>query len=237
MDAFGQALGRLPGGRILDVATGQGGFVHALVELVPGYDEIVGIDTKDRAVEAAQKAFEQPNIRFVQMDAAQMDFDDAHFDAVCIANSLHHMADLPAVLSEMQRVLKPGGHLVIIEMYRDNQTEAQLTHVELHHWWGDVDRAMGVSHNETYTRQQIVDLMEYLSLREVAFYDYADLDADPKAEETVQYLDQVIDMYIQRAEGAENKDALRQRGDMLRERVHRIGYHSATTLIAVGCKS
>lgn len=236
MNAFEQALRRLPGGRILDVATGNGGFVHALVELVPGYDEIVGIDTKDRAIEAAQKAFEQPNIRFEQMDAAHMVFEDASFDVVCIANSLHHMADLPTVLSEMQRVLKPDGHLVISEMYRDNQTEAQLTHVKLHHWWGDVDRTMGVPHNETYTRQQIVDLVGGLNLCDVAFYDYADLDADPKAEETVQYLDKAIDMYMQRAESASNKDALRQHGEMLRERVHRVGYHSATTLIAVGCK-
>jgi ubiquinone/menaquinone biosynthesis C-methylase UbiE len=231
-----EALNQLSGGNVLDVATGNGGFISYLVENLKDYTEITGIDSSASPLKAAEKAHEQANIHFQRMDAACMDFPNDHFDTVCIANSLHHMADLPGVLSEMMRVCKPGGNLVFCEMYRDGQTETQLTHVYLHHWWVAVDNAEGTTHFETFTRQQVVEIIEKLGLQNLRYYDSKELDSNPKDPELVHELDNIIDRFLKRIEALESGEDLRLRGELLRLRVHETGFHGATSLIAIGKK-
>lgn len=232
-----ELLASVPGGRILDVATGNGNFIGFLLEGLAAFDEIVGIDTSEKAGATFAAAFkDQPKIRFEKMDAAKLDFPDASYDTVCISNSLHHLSDPEPVLSEMKRVLKPGGHLLVAEMYRDNQTEAQMTHVLMHHWWGTIDTARGIFHNETYTRQQLLDIVSRLGLQMITIQDLSDLSEDPKAPETVQYLIEVTDTYFQRMEGLPGEADLHARGLELRKRVEKIGFHSATSLLFIAKK-
>ncbi len=152
------------------------------------------------------------------------------------SSSLHHMADLLGMLGEMKRVLNPGGFFIIAEMYRDGQTETQMTHVLLHHWWAAVDAAMGVTHHETFTRQQILNIVDGLGLEEVRCYDLSDTGEDPKQHETIRELDGIIDRYIERARGVPEQDELQKRGEELRRRVHEVGFHGAASLIVIGKK-
>jgi ubiquinone/menaquinone biosynthesis C-methylase UbiE len=234
MSTYSETLSRLTAGRILDVATGSGGFVNFLLENKIQYTGIIGIDTSERAEAAFAEAFkDQPHIHFKHMDAARMAYPDASFDTVCIANSLHHLPDLDAVLSEMKRVLCPGGNFILLEMYCDGQTETQMTHVYLHHWWAAVDQAQGVIHNQTFTRQEILEITSRLTLKEVEMHDLSDTETDPLDPETIEQLDGIIDRYIQKAEGHPD---LQQRGEELRSRVHEIGFHSAASLLVIGRK-
>ena len=227
-------LANIPAGRVLDVATGGGGFIHFLLEGLKDYTEIIGVDNNERAQAAFEEAFkDKPNIRFQMMDAAHLDFDSDSFDLVCISNSLHHFDDPQAVLRQMERVLRPGGHLLVSEMYRDGQTETQMTHVHLHHWWAAVDTVNGVTHHETYRRDELVGLVSGLGLKEMALYDLSDLNEDPKNPEISAELNPVFERYIQRAEGHPD---LQSRGEELRQRVAEIGFHSASTLVMVGKK-
>ena len=126
---------------MLDVGTGRGGFVESLISDLKDYDEIIGIDVKgDLAAGFAERFAEHPGVSFQRVDALSMPFEDGSFDTVAVAGSLHHLADPRKGLSEMMRVLRKGGHLIVVEMFRDGQTEAQQTHVMLHHWWAAVDR-------------------------------------------------------------------------------------------------
>jgi ubiquinone/menaquinone biosynthesis C-methylase UbiE len=236
MNTLQQAFGNLSGGRVLDVATGNGNFVGVLTENLRDYAEIIGIDTNARALDAARENFKQDNIHFQVMDATRLEFPDASFDTVGIAYSLHHLENLPQAFVEIQRVWKPGGQLIIAEMYRDNQTETQLSHVYLHHWCAAIDSALGVSHRETYTRQQILDQVSELELRDCQFYDYADLEQDPKDAQNINRLDAALDQYIERAKNMPNVIELRARSDEIRARIHSIGFYSATILIVVGRK-
>ena len=137
-------IGTISGGKVLDVATGNGNFIHFLLEGLMNYDDITGIDTKE-GLEAVFKAnFQSQPVNYRKMDAAALHFADATFDTVCISNSLHHMPELESTLKEMLRVLKLGGLFIISEMYRDNQSAAQMTHVHLRHWWAAVDQTQGV---------------------------------------------------------------------------------------------
>jgi ubiquinone/menaquinone biosynthesis C-methylase UbiE len=171
MPTSADILARLSGGRILDVATGNGGFIHFLLEGLKTFTEIIGIDTNERAAMAFAETFkDKPNICFKPMDTLHMSFPAASFDAVCLANSLHHFDDSRALLRAIIRVLRPGEHLILAEMYRDGQTETQMTHVHLHHWWAAVDRAGGIIHRETYLREEIVAMLTDLVLNDMAMY-------------------------------------------------------------------
>ena len=231
-----EALSKIHAGHILDVATGSGGFITFLLDNLGDFKEITGIDYNQRPLDAARKAFIRDNIHFLQMDAAQIEFPDDHFDMVCIANSLHHMEDLPGVLSEMQRVCKPGGLFIISEMYRDRQADTQHTHVDLHHWWAAVDTAEGILHHETYTRRDIVAITEKLDLKSRRYYDLKDLETNPMDPELIQDLDGIIDQYLHRAVRLKGGTELQQRGESLRQRLHQVGFHGATSLFMIGKK-
>jgi SAM-dependent methyltransferase len=234
MESAVELLKTLEAGRVLDVATGNGNFIHFLIENLKSYDEITGIDTSEKSAAAFEKAFAGKAVRLIKMDAARMDFPDKSFDTVAISNSLHHMPDLEATLAEMRRVLRPGGYFIAAEMYRDNQTETQMTHVLMHHWWAAVDRANGICHQETYTRQTILDLLGGLGLTGWRVDDMKDLEQDPRDPETVKYLGEVIDQYLKRSEGLKDENDLRARGMELRQRVKETGFQGASSLLIVG---
>jgi len=220
-------------GRVLDVATGSGNFIHFLLEGLQAYTEIIGVDNNERAAATFTEVFkENPKVRFQMMDAQRLDFDDSSFDLVCISNSLHHLDPIP-VLHEMKRVLRPNGLLLISEMYRDGQTETQMTHVHLHHWWAAVDTVNGILHRETYTRQELLDLAYGLGLNDLRTFDLSDLSEDPKSPDLLAELEPIFERYIQRAEG---HPELQARGEELKARVKDIGFHSATTLVVMGRK-
>ncbi|NJD59794.1 MAG: class I SAM-dependent methyltransferase [Anaerolineales bacterium] len=236
MDSAEVALSKLEAGQVLDVATGNGGFITFLLDNIKSFTEITGIDLNERPLDAARKVFLQGNIRLLRMDANQMEFMDGVFDTVCIANSLHHLENPDQVLAEMWRVCKTDGTLLICEMYRDGQTKTQQTHVDLHHWWAAVDRADGIHHLETYTRQEILDITQKLGLKAMEYFDMKDLEADPKEPELVKDLDGIIDRYLQRAQGSSGEAQLIERGEELRRRVHATGFHGATSLLVIGRK-
>jgi len=238
MDTAESTIKNLSAGRVLDVATGNGNFIKFLLDHIKDFDTIIGIDTSEKAAATFVETFkDKPNIRFIKMDAGQMDFPDSSFDTVCISNSLHHLPDLKPVLAEMKRVVRPGGKLIIAEMYSDNQTEMQMTHVLLHHWWAAVDTAAGITHNETYTRQQILEIVARLGLQNMVVVDDAShLNDDPKDPETIKYLTDALDQYQKRIVGLPEESKLRERGQELRRRLEGIGFHSATSLFLIGEK-
>ena len=225
-------FGDISGGRVLDVATGTGSFVRFLLDGLRDHEEIVGIDANpERSVAFAEAFGDRDDTRFVEMDAHYLAFDDGSFDTVCVSNSLHHFADPGPVLAEMLRVLRPGGHVVVNEMYRDGQSETQSTHVLLHHWWAAVGTVRGEVHRETYRRAEIVQIVEGLGLADLRLADLADPDEDPHDPETVAELESAIDRYLGLADGHAE---LQQRGEDLRARLREVGARSATQLVAVG---
>lgn len=231
-----ERLGSVSGGRILDVATGGGSFISYIVEGFRDYEEIIGIDSSDRAIEAANKTFVQDSIHFIQMDAENMEFEDESFDCVCISNSLHHFANTERVLIEMKRVLKPGGIFLINEMICDNQRETQMTHVFIHHWWGKIDTQRGIVHNETLKKADIVCTANTLGLRDIDMWEFADDDEHAMDSENIEYMIGTIDRYLNIAKDFRDFKELKAAGDKLKERLKSLGITGATQLMVMGTK-
>lgn len=105
-----------PGGALaLDVGTGTGDLALELQR--DGTRLVVGVDFASRMLSAAvRKAGNAAGLTWAQADALSLPFPDATFDCVTNAFLLRNLVDLPAGLREMARVLRPGGHLICLDM-------------------------------------------------------------------------------------------------------------------------
>ena len=101
------------GGPILDLPVGTGYFT---IEMARRHDGVIaGVDIAEGMVrETAERAStEAPNLVAVQADAHHLPFADASFRAVVCTNGLQVMPGLVPSLTEMERVLAPGGRLYV----------------------------------------------------------------------------------------------------------------------------
>ena len=104
---------------ILDIATGTGDFaILSAKELRP--QRMIGIDTSEGMMKIGQKKVEaeglQHIVSFKKDDCTHLSFDDNSFDAVTAAFGIRNFQNLDQGLSEMYRVLRPNGHLSIVEL-------------------------------------------------------------------------------------------------------------------------
>jgi len=97
--------------RVLDIGTGAGAFALALA---PHVREVVGVDiVPELLVEARKRA--PANVELVEADATRLPFPNASFDLVTTARTLHHVARPEVVVAEADRVLRPGGTLLVVD--------------------------------------------------------------------------------------------------------------------------
>lgn len=159
MDELQHHLGKISGGRILDVATGAGRFARTLAQAFRSYQEIVGIDINEEFVAKAKEEQQDLVARFHAMPADQLAFEESSFDTVAISNALHHMAQPVAVLREMQRVLKSNGLFVVREMKRETETPQQETHILFHMLVARIDRTLGQTHTPSFPKSEILEMV------------------------------------------------------------------------------
>ncbi len=105
-----EAVDPKPGERILDLAAGTGA---SSVPYARAGAEVVAGDISEGMLAVGRKRY--PDIDFVYADALDLPFAAETFDAVTITYGIRNFQDVDAALTEILRVLKPGGRLVIAE--------------------------------------------------------------------------------------------------------------------------
>ncbi len=102
---------------VLDIATGTGDFAIEALALKP--DKIVGVDISEGMLavgrEKIRKLGHQDTIELRTGDSENLPFADNYFDAVIVSFGVRNFQNLLAGLSDMQRVMRPGGTCVVVE--------------------------------------------------------------------------------------------------------------------------
>ena len=229
-DVFGQ----LSGGKLLDVATGNGFFIQVLLDHLKDFTEMIGIDTNDKILETARTRFSQPNISFQNMSGEHLKFPDESFDTVCISNSLHHFADIHHILQEMKRVLRNGGYFIIHELFCDGQTEQQLTYVYLHHMRAEMETLLGQTHNNIMAKHEILDLISMLDIGKVTLTEYIDTNffKQTKLESIVARNRDILEQL----RGHAAYETYKQQLEVYTQRLYDTGIELATELLFIGIK-
>jgi SAM-dependent methyltransferase len=159
--------------RALDVGTGAGALALALAPLVR---EVVGLDPVPELLALARERG-LPNTRFVEGDGTALPFPDGEFDLSGTHRTLHHVARPEPVVSELARVTRPGGRVLIVdqlapddpveaaelhefETMRDPSHARLLTDAEL----GDLFAANGLSLVRERREEERRDLSSYFDL-------------------------------------------------------------------------
>jgi demethylmenaquinone methyltransferase / 2-methoxy-6-polyprenyl-1,4-benzoquinol methylase len=109
-----------PGSDALDVCCGTGDLALELRRRIGPDGRVVGSDFSEPMLELARRKSgdEGLPVEFGWADALDLPYGDGSFDAVTIGFGARNLADLDKGLAEMARVLRPGGHLVILEITR-----------------------------------------------------------------------------------------------------------------------
>lgn len=106
------AAGLAPGHDVLDVACGTGIVARTAADRVAPGGTVVGLDLNEAMLTVARRV--RPDIDWRRGDAAELPFPDQTFDAVLCQMALMFFPDGAAALSEMSRVVRPGGLVAVL---------------------------------------------------------------------------------------------------------------------------
>jgi len=108
-----------PGHKVLDLAGGTGDFSLRFSTIVGESGQVVLADINDAMLDVGRDRIIDEgkihNVQFAQVNAEALPFADNSFDCVCIAYGLRNVTNKDAALASMERVLKPGGRVLILE--------------------------------------------------------------------------------------------------------------------------
>lgn len=105
--------------KVLDIACGTGDLIFSICYLNKNVTEAVGVDISSNMISfAEEKCFKlnlNEKISFMTADACELPFADHSFDVITIAFGIRNVVNIKKAFSEIFRVLKPGGLLLILE--------------------------------------------------------------------------------------------------------------------------
>ncbi|MBL7858355.1 MAG: class I SAM-dependent methyltransferase [Cyclobacteriaceae bacterium] len=123
------ALEPMEGKQVLEVGSGRGGGArHISQYFKPAF--YTGLDLAQHAVDLANKIHPFPNLKFIQGSAEAIPLPDCSIDVVINVESCHAYGLVDKFLSEVRRVLKPGGYLLLVDFRSDNTMPVLLKQLQ-----------------------------------------------------------------------------------------------------------
>ena len=110
---------------VVDIGCGRGGGISYVARYLSP-KSTAGVDLSRKAIRFCQKHYEEDGTTFLQGDAQNLDLPDSSFDIVLSVESSHRYLDVPAFLSEVCRILRPGGTF----LFTDFRSQRSLPRLE-----------------------------------------------------------------------------------------------------------
>ena len=123
------ALPFVAGRSVIDIACGEGYGCDLMGQVAA---QVIGIDIDSGAIEMARQRYSRPNLQFKEGSASAIPMDDSSVDVVVSFETLEHLVDQNAFWSEIKRVLKTGGILVISSPNRDAYNKQRIDENPFH---------------------------------------------------------------------------------------------------------
>ncbi len=217
---------------VLDVGTGPGKFIKVLKETFPTA-QITGVDPMAESLDEAKNNY--PDVQFVQGVAERLPFASGTFDVVSISMALHHLSKVSKGLREIKRVVKNEGWIIINEIISDDLNPAQEVQKIYHHFRSRIDRILGVSHHETFKKDQVIQMVEEAGISIRFFFEHNDepeeLDKN-EIEKKVEIMQKKLDKIKENPEYKEMKGLITE----FKKQALIYGFQPATNLVVVGRK-
>lgn len=149
---LGQISHRFPGTNILEVGAGTGASTDAVLKVIgQGYASYTFTDISSGFFLPAEERFGDRASRMVfktfdmEKEPSRQGFEEGFYDVVVAVNVLHISADLEASLTNVRKLLKPGGFLVVAELTSTDLLFSGMTVGTLPGWWigADIGRPRG----------------------------------------------------------------------------------------------
>lgn len=99
---------------LLDVATGTGDQTIPFLK-IPTIQKITGIDLAEKMLEIARKKINDPKVNFLHADASKIPFENESYHCITFSFGIRNVGNLEKTISELYRVLKTKGKLLILE--------------------------------------------------------------------------------------------------------------------------
>jgi ubiquinone/menaquinone biosynthesis C-methylase UbiE len=136
----------------IDIATGPG---HTALAFAPKVKHVIAADVTPEMLQVASGLAAKrgvTNVSFAEMLAEKLPFPDASFDLVTCRTAPHHFADVPAFVTEVARVLRPGGVFGLVDNISPDDPEAAALHNEF-------EKLRDPSHGRCLSEKEWLSLM------------------------------------------------------------------------------
>ncbi|MCF6357359.1 MAG: class I SAM-dependent methyltransferase [Draconibacterium sp.] len=217
--------------KVLDVGTGSGNFLAVLKSACPDAD-ITGIDPNSESLKEAAEKF--PEVRLKKMSAENIELPENYFDVTSISMALHHLSDVEGALKEMKRVTKPNGWIIVSELFSDNLNRAQEVHKMYHHFGSRIDRILGVSHNKSFKKNDILKTVEDCGIDILFHFEYNKVVNTVLTPEELAARVKKMKERIETINHFSEYEMLKSQIEQFRINAEKYGFQSATRVVIVG---
>ncbi|MFH2001218.1 MAG: class I SAM-dependent methyltransferase [Planctomycetota bacterium] len=149
--------------QVLDLGCGSGVFLPILA---PMCQRLFGIDISYHMLETSVKVidrFSLDNVTLLNASAEAMPFPENEFDIVVLVDAIHHIPQLTKTLTELKRVLKPGGQALVFEPNKLNPLLSLLCLLDRNEW-GALRLGSKKRYLEVFKAHFTIDVLEYNGL-------------------------------------------------------------------------